>query len=185
MFSLCMYFQSKSVCVCLFVFNSVCLFFVQIHFCLVLVYVYTLVCICQSTFMHVHEHKCFYLDVWMLVCMCMRACVGVCMHAGVSACVCARVCVCVLARYRATLTSGPYGLGFRAWNILRLMFIYKHTPRRTRLRDPCPSPTYSHHHHSSSLPLFTPCSFHPHVFMSPFCFFSLYYTINLLPSCSF
>lgn len=44
------------------------------------------------------------------------------------------------ARYGPTLTSGPHGLGFRAQNNLRLMFIYKHTPRRTRLRDLCPPP---------------------------------------------
>lgn len=109
------------------------------------------------------------MDAW--ECACVRAYMRMCL------CVCGEVLVCVCvyvwARYRATLTSGPYGLGFRAWNILRLMFIYKHTPRRTRLRDPCPSPTYSHHHHSSSVPLFIPCSFHPHVFLSRFCYFSL------------
>lgn len=31
-------------------------------------------------------------------------------------------------------------MGFRARNNLGLMFIYKHTPRRTRLGDLCPSP---------------------------------------------
>lgn len=38
------------------------------------------------------------------------------------------------ARYGPTLTSGPHGLAVRARNNLGLMFIYKHTPRHTRLR---------------------------------------------------
>lgn len=51
------------------------------------------------------------------------------------------VCLIERARYGPTLTSGPHGLAVHAWNNLRLMFIYKHTPCRTRLR--C---FFSHHH---------------------------------------
>lgn len=66
------------------------------------------------------------------------------------------------ARYGPTLTSGPHGLSFRAQNNLRLMFIYKHTPRRTRLTNLCSL----HHqlHHSFFLSV-SPSLFHSHFYL--------------------
>lgn len=72
------------------------------------------------------------------------------------------VCSTERARYGPTLTSGPHGLSFRAQNNLRLMFIYKHTPRRTRLTNLCSL----HHqlHHSFFLSV-SPSLFHSHFYL--------------------
>lgn len=82
-----------------------------------------------------------FFDAWMLVGFYIpNICLFSCVYEREKGNVCVSVCERERARYGPTLTSGPHGLGFRAQNNLRLMFIYKHTPRRTRLRDLCPPP---------------------------------------------
>lgn len=123
------------MCICQFTFGGVrlCLFG-----CVLVGFYIPNVCVCFHAFVCMHR----YLN---RICSQQKLRVFV----GVDGDLC--ICVCLCTRYGPTLTPGPPSLGFRAWNNLRLMFIYKHTPRRTRLRGLCtPSPLHPHH---LSLPL--------------------------------
>ena len=119
---------------------------------------------CLCTFVSLHLSVCVFVGTCRCVCghawmwvfifqMSVRACLRVfaCMYQYLNwlrsqhkALVGVHIDVRKRARYGPTLTSGPHGLSFRARNNLRMMFIYKHTPRRTRLRD-----LFSPHHHCS------------------------------------